>query len=165
MRRVVLTSSFAAMSYGHTSSGRTFTGQDWTDVDGPGVSAYAKSKTLAERAAWDFVDRAAMTDPAARGERFLAVGGTTLWIAGIARVLRDRLGVRVPTREAPDLLVRLASRADPALRGHVHELGEVKRASAEKARRVLGWQPRSNEELIADTAESLLRLGLVGNAA
>lgn len=56
--RVVLTSSFAAIGYGHPPTGRAFTEEDWTDLDsGIPVSAYAKSKTLAERAAWDFVAR------------------------------------------------------------------------------------------------------------
>jgi len=55
--RVVMTSSFAAIGYGH-GDGHPDTVYDetsWTEVDGPGVSAYAKSKTVAERAAWDFV--------------------------------------------------------------------------------------------------------------
>ena len=55
--RVVLTSSFAAVGYGRPRSDHVFTEDDWTDVDGPGVSPYVKSKTLAERAAWDFVGR------------------------------------------------------------------------------------------------------------
>ncbi|MEV4343072.1 NAD-dependent epimerase/dehydratase family protein [Actinoplanes sp. NPDC049596] len=57
VRRVVLTSSFAAVGYGHGDTGRVFTERDWTDVAGPGVSPYVKSKTLAERAAWDFAAR------------------------------------------------------------------------------------------------------------
>jgi dihydroflavonol-4-reductase len=57
VRRVVLTSSFAAVGYGHGRTDQVFTDSDWTDVDGPGVSAYVKSKALAERAAWDFVER------------------------------------------------------------------------------------------------------------
>lgn len=55
VRRVVLTSAFHAVSWGHPHDGHVFTEQDWTRLDGPGVDAYAKSKTLAERAAWDFV--------------------------------------------------------------------------------------------------------------
>ncbi|OBR54767.1 SDR family oxidoreductase [Paraburkholderia tropica] len=55
VRRVVLTSAFHAVSWGHPRADRTFTEQDWTNVDGPGVDAYGKSKTLAERDAWDFV--------------------------------------------------------------------------------------------------------------
>ncbi|MET0383778.1 MAG: NAD-dependent epimerase/dehydratase family protein [Burkholderiaceae bacterium] len=54
VRRVVLTSSFAAVGYGIPMKGRAFTESDWTDVGAPAISAYAKSKTLAERAAWDF---------------------------------------------------------------------------------------------------------------
>ncbi len=53
--RVVLTSAFHAVSWGHPHSDHTFTENDWTILDGPGVDAYAKSKTLAERAAWEFM--------------------------------------------------------------------------------------------------------------
>jgi dihydroflavonol-4-reductase len=41
------------------------------------------------------------------------------------------------------------------------QLGKVKNATSEKAQRLLGWAPRSNEEAIVATAESLLRLGLL----
>ncbi|WP_430647460.1 SDR family oxidoreductase [Agromyces sp. GXS1127] len=57
VRRVVQTSSFAAIGYGRPNPGRRYTEEDWTDPDGPGVTPYAKSKTLAERAAWDFIAR------------------------------------------------------------------------------------------------------------
>lgn len=53
--RVVLTSAFHAVSWGHPHSDHVFTEADWTVLDGPGVDAYGTSKTLAERAAWDFV--------------------------------------------------------------------------------------------------------------
>jgi dihydroflavonol-4-reductase len=55
VKRVVLTSSFAAIGYGHGTLEREFTEDDWTDIDGRGVTAYVKSKVLAERAAWDFI--------------------------------------------------------------------------------------------------------------
>jgi dihydroflavonol-4-reductase len=57
--------------------------------------------------------------------------------------------------------VRLASLRDPAIKLILPELGKVKNATNEKARRVLGWAPRSNEEAIVATAESLVRLGLL----
>jgi dihydroflavonol-4-reductase len=44
-----------AIGYGHGTD-RAFTEQDWTNLDGEGVTAYVKSKVLAERAAWDFTD-------------------------------------------------------------------------------------------------------------
>ena len=55
VKRVVLTSAFHAVSWGYPHDGHVFTEADWTILDGPGVDAYGKSKTLAERAAWDFV--------------------------------------------------------------------------------------------------------------
>jgi len=55
VKRVVLTSAFHAVSWGHPHDGHMFTEGDWTILDGPGVDAYGKSKTLAERAAWDFI--------------------------------------------------------------------------------------------------------------
>jgi nucleoside-diphosphate-sugar epimerase len=224
VRRVVLTSSFAAIGYGHEFRDRPFSEEDWTDPKGGDVSAYAKSKTLAERAAWDFVageGRAlelsvvnpvgvlgpvlgpdystsiqlvkrlmdgtvpgipnlsfgivdvrdvadlhlrAMTDPAAKGERFLASAGDSMTMPEIADLLRARMGdsaAKVPTRVLPDWLVRLASLLDPSLKQIVPELGRAKNASNEKAKRLLGWAPRSNEDAIVATAESLVRLGLL----
>lgn len=55
-RRVVLTSSIAAIAYGHPPRKRPFTEEDWTDTDA-GIRPYLKSKAVAERAAWDFVAR------------------------------------------------------------------------------------------------------------
>ena len=56
VKRVVLTSSTAAVAYGHPKEKRMFDESDWSVVDGPGVGAYQKSKTLAERAAWEFME-------------------------------------------------------------------------------------------------------------
>jgi len=222
VRRVVLTSSFAAIGYGHEPRATPFDETDWTDPDTPGTSAYVKSKTLAERAAWNFMateggnlelavinpvavfgpvlgpdystsilllkrlmdgsipgsprlyfgvvdvrDVAdlhirAMTHAAAKGERFLAVAGESMSIRDMARVLKSRMGAaarRVPTWQLPDWVVRLAAIRDPAVRQILPELGKVKNASNEKARRVLGWAPRSNEAAIVAAAESLLQLG------
>jgi nucleoside-diphosphate-sugar epimerase len=55
-RRVVLTSSFAAVGYS-PKPGAEYTEADWTDPGTPGLPAYPLSKVVAERTAWDFVDR------------------------------------------------------------------------------------------------------------
>ena len=68
---------------------------------------------------------------------------------------------RVPTRQLPNWLVRLAALRDPAVKQIVPELGKWKNATSEKARRVLGWSPRSSEDAVVATAESLLQLGLL----
>jgi dihydroflavonol-4-reductase len=223
VRRVVLTSSIAAVGYGHGTLHHTLSEDDWTDVNGPNVSPYVKSKTLAERAAWDFITGGemqlavvnpaaifgpvlsrdlsasiellqrmlagkvpalphiamsavdvrdvadlhlrAMTHPDAAGQRFLAAAGDPMQLPAMARMLRDRLGAdaaRVPTRTIPNWVVRLLAPVNPTLRDVAPLLGDAKQLSHEKALRMLGWAPRSNEDAVLASAESLVRLGLVG---
>jgi len=53
--RFVQTSSVAAIAYGHGKGHHHFTEADWTDVRSPDAYAYVKSKTIAERAARDWI--------------------------------------------------------------------------------------------------------------
>lgn len=56
VRRVVVTSSIAAITGGALQAGsRPLTEDDWSDPDDLRLTPYARSKTVAERAAWDFV--------------------------------------------------------------------------------------------------------------
>lgn len=55
-RRVVLTSSFVAVGYTPKPEA-DYTEADWTDPDTPGLAPYPRSKVIAERAAWDFIER------------------------------------------------------------------------------------------------------------
>lgn len=55
VRRVVLTSAFHAVGFGHGHPDHEFTEADWSPLHGPGMDAYGRSKILAERAAWDFM--------------------------------------------------------------------------------------------------------------
>ncbi|MCP3372711.1 SDR family oxidoreductase [Bradyrhizobium cajani] len=57
VKRVVITSSLGAIGYGHPPRDAPFDETDWTNLGGADVQPYIKSKTLAERAAWDFVAR------------------------------------------------------------------------------------------------------------
>jgi len=228
VKRVVLTSSFAAIGYGQKEQAAPFNETNWTDPNGDDVLPYVKSKTLAERAAWDFIAREggsmelsvvnpvgvfgpvlgpdystsilivqrmmdgaipgcpqihfgvvdvrdvadlhirAMSQPAAKGERFLAVAGDFMSMLDIAKVLKARMGAlakKVPARQLPNWLVRLAAMRDPAVKQILPELGKRKNGANEKAKRVLGWAPRSNEESIVATAESLSRLGLLKDSS
>ena len=55
VRRFVLTSSMAAIAYGHGQDRELYDESDWTNLDNPGVMPYPRSKTVAERAARDWV--------------------------------------------------------------------------------------------------------------
>jgi nucleoside-diphosphate-sugar epimerase len=55
VKRVVLTSSFGAVGYSHRDSNTPITEACWTDPNDKHLSAYLRSKVLAERAAWDFI--------------------------------------------------------------------------------------------------------------
>jgi len=57
VKRVVITSSFGAVGYSHTNPNTLITEKEWTNPNDKSLSAYLKSKTLAEKAAWDFMER------------------------------------------------------------------------------------------------------------
>src|SRR5215204_734248 len=226
VKRVVVTSSIAAVRNGGRTPEKPLTEEDWTDPDKPGLTPYVRSKTIAERAAWELVgergeeDRLsvvnpgaiigpvlnddfsyslqavqrllegipgmprlgfnlvdvrdvadlelkAMTAPEAGGERFIAAT-QFLWMAEIGGVLRERLGEaasKVPTRTVPNLLVRGMALFDPGIRSVVGGLGKRTELSSEKARGSLGWAPRSIEDTIAETGESLIRHGVAASPA
>ena len=222
VRRVVLTSSCGAVYYGHASQAAPFDETSWTNLDGE-MSAYVRSKAIAERAAWDFISTEggalelavinpagifgpvlgpdfsssielvtrlmngapgcprlyfgvvdvrdvadlhlrAMKDPAAKGERFIAVSGEVMSMLDIAKVLKSRLGdaaKKVPTRQLPNWFVRLVALFDSRMRPLVPLLDNTRHATSAKARRVLGWNPRPREEAVVASAESLMKFGIV----
>ena len=222
VKRVVMTSSIAAIGYGpQKTQSRPYTEEDWTDPDYPKLNAYLRSKTLAEMAAWDYVNNEgkglelsvvnpglilgpvlendvgtsveaikqlmtgelplfprigfsvvdvrdvaschilAMTTPEAAGERFIC-GGEFAWFSELGAVLRkaypDR---RLPTRTAPDFLLWFLSFFNSALTQVLDDLGRTQIVSHEKATRVLGWEPRSIEDAVLATSESLIERGIV----
>jgi dihydroflavonol-4-reductase len=125
VRRTVLTSSFGAIGYGHRDLARTFTEDDWTDLDGEPIGAYVRSKPLAERAAWDFAARAGLELAVINPTGIFGPALTrdySLYIDLIAQLLNGRLpalprvtyGV-VDVRDVADLHLRAMT--DPAAAG------------------------------------------------
>lgn len=57
VQRVVMTSNFGAVGFSQTDKSRETTEADWTNINTKGLSVYEKSKTLAERAGWDYISR------------------------------------------------------------------------------------------------------------
>jgi dihydroflavonol-4-reductase len=226
-RRVVVTSSTAAVrNVGGPPSPRPLTEQDWADPGNRKMGPYGRSKTLAERAAWDYaasvgaadrltvvnpssiigpllgrrrsyslqtVERVldgglpalprlgfalvdvrdvadlhirAMNAPAAAGQRLLGAGPFR-WLADIAAILREELGgqaATVPTRRAPNALVRVLSIVNPSVRPALAELGRRTDYSTEKARTLLGWNPRPVRDSVLDCARSILDQRQAGSA-
>jgi dihydroflavonol-4-reductase len=218
--RVVLTSSMAAVRPAHPDGTKTLTEDDWCD---PAAcdEAYQRSKTLAERAAWEFIGseggglelaviipalvlgpvthtaagtsleparrllarevpgvprlgwatvdvrdlaiahRLVMESPVAAGNRYICAG-PHVWMSEMAQVLATKY--RVPTRPAPYWLVWLLARFDPAIRGVLGDWGVRELASADKAKRDLGWTMRPLEETLLDTAAALIEHRVVTSA-
>jgi nucleoside-diphosphate-sugar epimerase len=223
VKRVILTSSFAAIGYGWGPN-RTaeFTEKDWSIIDGSDgaapVPAYQKSKAIAERAAWDFMEKdggtmemvainptgifgpvigkdlgtsvqiisklmdgsvpgcpqlsfgvvdvrdvadlhiLAMKTPEASGQRYLAsaVVISMMDIANIIRAKRPEHAKKVPTRLIPNWMIKVFALFDRSVRLILPELGKNEEISNKKAISELGWTPRSAEESILDTVDSLI---------
>ena len=223
VKRVVMTSSVVAITQGQKPRPAPFTENNWTDLTSKEVTAYAKSKTIAERAAWDFMAREggalelsvvnpdgifgpalstdfaaslqivqtmmsgrlpalpnlyfgvvdvrdvadlhlrAMEHPKAKGERFLAVGDDMLSAKEFAGLLKAASpeGRKVSTRMIPDWIIKTLALVFPMARQVANDLGVQRIASNQKAKTLLGWKPRTNQQTLEATAESLIRLGLV----
>jgi len=219
VRRVVLTSSFAAVGYSHKDFSKPITEENWTNPQEKNLSAYTKSKTLAEKVAWDYIKNVdstlelavicpryilgpslgtnlttsltamkqlfdgtmkatpnisygivdvrdvadlhirAMTDENAKNQRFLASSGPEISFHEIALFLKEKLGEqahKVTTKVYPNWLVRLAALFNPAARGIAPHLGKTLVSNNQKAIKLLGWQPRSNQEAILASIDSIL---------
>lgn len=222
VKRFVLTSAIGAVVYGHPDQTAPYNETSWTNT--AKAPAYQKSKTIAEKAAWDFIQQEgnglelavvnptavmgpvlgsdyshsiqiiknmlngkipgcpkinscfvdvrdvadlhlrAMVDPLANGERFIATAGESIWLVEVAKILKANLGdaaAKVSVKQLPNTLLRIAALKDPMVKSMVPLLGIHMNTTSEKAIRLLGWSPRSNQEAILATAESLIRLNLL----
>lgn len=220
VKRLVMTSSIVAVMYGHEDEKIEFTEKDWSNPNHPkDKSAYSKSKTFAEKAAWEFIhaDKSglelttinpgmvlgpimesdigtsalvvkmlldgafpgtpkigwpivdvrdvaalhimAMTHPKAAGERFIAANDF-MWMNDIAHVLKARtphLARKVATKDLPNWLMRIMANFNKEVKSVAFELGKRRKNASKKAFNILGWRPRSNEEAIVATAETLVK--------
>lgn len=105
----------------------------------------------------------AMIEPAAAGQRFI-VGGRVFSMKDLSLALAQAFpehASRLPTAELPDWFVRLLALVDPDARTIAYELGRDLSVNSSKARAVLQWHPRPEQETIRDCAQSLIERGLV----
>ena len=221
VKRVVMTSSMAAVAYGWGDARpKLLTEEHWSNSGNlADNTAYTRSKTIAERAAWEYVNGEgkglelttinpaavlgpvmsgdfsasveiltqllsgklpgtprvgfgivdvrdvasahvlAMTNPAAAGERFL-VADKFMWFSEVANTLRGQIPAayekKLPKGELPGWVLKLMANINPAVKQVIPELNRERNVSNEKAKRVLGWQPRTAEEAIISGAKSLI---------
>jgi len=223
VKRVVLTSSMAAIAYDPKKpNSYVYSENDWTNPEDKGIGAYVKSKTVAERAAWDFVKEeggpelavinpgavlgpllgpdystsgdmvkllmdkampacprigfgmvdvrdvaaahvAAMTVPEAAGERFLCCLDH-IWLQDVAKILDKKYGPegwKIPTGALPSFVVRFGALFDATLKRTKPMLDREMHVDNSHIRKLLNWQPHSNEEMVIAMADSMIALGVV----
>ncbi|MFB0497492.1 nucleoside-diphosphate-sugar epimerase [Mucilaginibacter sp. OAE612] len=194
----------------------------WTNTTS--APAYQKSKTLAEKAAWEFITQKggqlelsvvnpaavmgpvlgpeyshsiylvknllsgkmpgcpkinacfvdvrdvadlhlrAMIDPKAKGQRFIATGGESIWLVEVARILKENLGAsagKVKVKQLPNLALRIAALKDPMVKSMIPLLGIPMDLTSARPIHQLGWSPRSPKAAILAAAESLIRVNLL----
>jgi dihydroflavonol-4-reductase len=225
IERIVLTSSIAAIVYGHDGDNRarTFTEADWSNLDSPSLTPYPESKTRAEQEAWRIVDGfgarqrlavinpgvimgplldedpgtsgqlamrlldgsmpgtpkmtfsvvdvrdvaaaqvAAMTDPAAGGQRFILSDRemTMLEMAQAIRAGYPRPGLKTPGFELPDWLVRLVGLFDRQIRDNTAELSNPRPVNGDRGRSLIGRPTITGADAVVATARSLFDQGLI----
>lgn len=201
VKRVVLTSSFAAVGYSKDIKDHIFTEEDWTDVNAE-LPAYIKSKTVAEKSAWEFIEKEgnglelSVINPV--GIFGPAIGGITsasldIAVSGILNGTMNQtpvftMGV-VDVRDVADIHIK--AMVDPKAAGErfiatsndvmsFYDVAELfkkerpqyaeniqplepidkefyKEMSNEKAKTILHWNPRSREEALLASADSLMK--------
>lgn len=201
VKRVVLTSSFAAVGYSKDIKDHIFTEEDWTDVNAE-LPAYIKSKTVAEKSAWEFIEKEgnglelSVINPV--GIFGPAIGGITsasldIAVSGILNGTMNQtpvftMGV-VDVRDVADIHIKamidpkaagerfiatsndvmsfydvaeLFKKERPQYAENIQPLEPIdkefyKEMSNEKAKTILHWNPRSREEALLASADSLMK--------
>lgn len=127
VKRVVMTSSTAAVAYGHGGRDEPFTEADWSDeTNTSDTSSYERSKTVAERAAWDWVARSggslqlatvcpgAILGPVAGSDRSASLGIVSTLLDGAVPGLARFGWPLVDVRDVADLHLRAMQSPDAA---------------------------------------------------
>ena len=225
VKRVVITSNFGAIGYSHKDPNTIITEEEWTNPAQKDLSAYSRSKVLAERAAWDFMHREggdlelsvinpvfilgpslgpnspsgfdllnmllsgkmkavpnipfniidvrdvadlhirAMTNPDAKGQRFLAMAGGKITMPEIALLLKNKMpdvAKKVSTKTLPNWVMYVAALFNKQAKDAAHLLKVSRKLSNEKVKKVLGWMPMANnEQAIIASVESMIKFGTI----
>ena len=200
VKRVVLTSSFAAVGYSKNIADHIFTEEDWTDANTE-LPAYIKSKTVAEKSAWEFIEKegkglelsvinpvgifgpviggitSASLDIAVSGILNGTMNQTPLFTMGVVEV-RDVADIHIKAMLHPNAagerfiatsddamsfydVAELFKKERPQYSSSIQNLEPIgkefyKEMSNKKAKTTLNWNPRSREEALLASADSLM---------
>lgn len=102
----------------------------------------------------------AMENPEAKGQRFLALAGGTMSLLEIVKLLKQKMpyvAEKASTKSLPTFIIRLTALFNDQAKAILPLVGIYRNASNEKARTVLGWKPRTNEEAVMATVISLIK--------
>jgi nucleoside-diphosphate-sugar epimerase len=141
-KRMVLTSSLAAIDCGHRDYRQTFTEADWTELDGPLVTAYAESKTRAEREAWALVEREGQR------ERLAVINPAAI----LGPLLDDDPGI------TGSLILRLLSGGIPMAPNIILEYVDVRDVAAAHVAAMIAPEARGHRHIISDASLSLMEI-------
>ena len=106
----------------------------------------------------------AMLNPNAKGERFLALSGGTMSLLEIAQLLKQEMPSytqKTSVKPLPNWLLTLVAFFSDKAKAIKPLVGVYREASNDKARKKLGWKPRSNKEAILSSARCLVENGEV----
>ena len=107
----------------------------------------------------------AMTNPDAKGQRFIASADGQISMPEIALLLRNKMpdaAKKVPSRTLPNWVLNIAALFNEQAKHAVPLLRINRNVSNEKAKKVLGWTPiANNEQIILASVESMFKFGII----
>jgi len=171
VKRLVLTSSTVAISAGK-GSGR-YGPDSWSNTEAQ-IGAYAKSKTLAERAAWEtaatgdmelvVINPGAVAGPSLGAHEDSQsvtmvsdmIGGKVPMIPDFWRGWSMSAGyAKVPSRKAPTIALKAISLFDSEVKGMLPLLGTKAAFDNHATLKTLDWQPTAMQTSFTEMANAL----------
>lgn len=102
----------------------------------------------------------AMENPEAKSQRFLALSGGTMSLMEIVKFLKEKMPYvteKAPSKSLPTFIIRLTALFNDQAKAILPLVGINRNASNKKAKTILGWTPRTNEEAIMASIISLIK--------
>ncbi|MDH6363050.1 nucleoside-diphosphate-sugar epimerase [Enterococcus sp. PF1-24] len=106
----------------------------------------------------------AMISPQAKGQRFIATADgqiSMLEIANLIKEQRPELADKVSTKTLSSTLIRITALFNQQAKEGALFLNMSRNVSNEKAKKLLNWQPTTNEEIVLKSIDSMVKYGII----